>query len=61
MEKKNDIYVMGIEGETYAELSKIAKKDNKSVADVTSEALKRHIDEKKKVNESTEPRLLMEG
>ncbi len=63
MEKEeNGIYVMGIEKDTFSDLNKIAKKENKSVADVTSEALKRHIDEKKKVNEDKqEPRLLMEG
>jgi len=63
MEKnENDVYVMGIGADTYSDLNKIAKKESKSVADVTSEALKRHIDEKKKVNEDKqEPRLLMEG
>ena len=61
MEQKPNIYVMGIEGDTYEELNKIAKKENKSVADVTSEALKRIIDDKKKVNESKTQRLLVEG
>lgn len=63
MNKKitDDLQVVVIGQDTYKKLSDIAKKENKSVVDVTSEALSKHIDEKNKIQESKEPRLLMEG
>lgn len=57
----DDVWMMGIEGETYRELLEIAKKQNKTVAEVASEALKATINDGKKVSESKERKFLMEG
>jgi predicted CopG family antitoxin len=60
-DKMNDVWMMGIGQETYKELYDIAKKEKKSVVDVASEALKKHIDNSKNLQEEKKPRLLMEG
>jgi hypothetical protein len=57
--KLNDLFVMGVERETYEELLDIAKKQGKTVNEVTSDALKRVIDQSKGLSESK--KLLMEG
>lgn len=54
-----DAYIMGIEAETYRALLEIARQESKSVADVTSEALRRYIVDKAKMTESTERRVLV--
>jgi len=56
-----DLYVMGIEKETYKDLLDIARKQGKTVNDVTSEALKKVIDQNKGLQESKQKKLLMEG
>lgn len=65
MDKKeglfDDVMMMGIEGETYRKIVDIAQKENKSVTEVAAEAIGKHIDEKSKLTESKERRLLMEG
>ena len=53
--------VFGVDDKTYEELLEIAKQEGKSVVDVTSEALKHHISNKKTLKESKEKRLLCEG
>jgi len=57
----SDLYVMGIEKETYRDLLEIAKKQGKSVNDVTSDALKKVIEQSKGLQESRSKKLLMEG
>lgn len=57
----NDVYMMGVEGDTYKKLSEVAKKEGRSVTDVVADALKKKIDDSKVVTESTERKLLMEG
>lgn len=62
MENKNplsDMFMLGIEGETYEQLLAIAKKHGKSVTEVTSEALRNKIAQETNVTESK--KLLMEG
>lgn len=62
MEKKNpldDMFILGIENETYEQLLAIAKKQGKSVTEVTSEALRNKIAQETNVSESK--KLLMEG
>lgn len=55
----DDLYMMGIDRETYEKLLVKAKLENRSVADVVAEALRRTTD---KLEESkAEPKLLMEG
>lgn len=60
MEKKmlDDAYLMGVEGETYQKLLEIAKKEGRSVNDVASDALRRHIENSKSVVESKERKVL---
>lgn len=48
----NDLFVMGIEKDTYQELLDIAKKQGKSVNEVTSAALRKAIDQSKGLEES---------
>ena len=57
----DDVFLMGVEGDTYKELLNIAKKEQKSVSEVVSEALKKKIEDAKVVKESTERKLLLEG
>mgnify|MGYP006277161103 CR=1 FL=1 len=54
----SDIFMMGVGKETYEKMLEIAKKKNKSVAEVASEALRQHIDDESKLNESRERRVL---
>ena len=56
-----DLFVMGIEKETYQELLEIARKQGKSVNDVTSDALRKVIEQNKGLQESRQKKLLMEG
>lgn len=61
-EIKNDLFMLGINGETYQKLLEIAKKQGKSVVDVTSDALKTHIETSGNLKESTrEKKILLEG
>lgn len=62
-EKKalQDVFVLGIEGGTYEEMLALAKQQGKSVVEVASEALKKHIADSKGLKESREPKLLCEG
>ena len=61
-EQKDDLAILTIPQDTYAQLQGIAKKENKAVVDVVSDAFRKHIDEKSSVQESTQQRkLLMEG
>ena len=57
----NDIFVMGVEGDTYKQLLDIAKKEGKTVNEVTADALKQKIDDSKPVTESNTKKLLLEG
>ena len=57
--KMSDLFVMGIEKETYEELLDIARKQGKTVNEVTSDALRKAIDQSKGLQESK--KLLMEG
>ncbi|MBK9390460.1 MAG: hypothetical protein IPN68_09800 [Bacteroidetes bacterium] len=57
----NDIFVMGVEGDTYKQLLDIAKKEGKTVNEVTADALKQKIDDSKLVTESNTKKLLLEG
>jgi len=59
--KMSDLFVMGIEKDTYQELLDIAKKQGKSVNEVTSEALRKAIDQSKGLQESKQKKVLMEG
>lgn len=61
MDELKDIMMMGIEGDTYKKLLDIAKKENKSVTEVASEAIGKHIEDRSHVSESREKKLLMEG
>jgi predicted HicB family RNase H-like nuclease len=54
----SDIFMMGIEKETYEEMLEIAKKKNKSVAEVASQAIREHLQTEKGLNESTQRRIL---
>jgi hypothetical protein len=54
----SDIFMMGIEKETYDEMLEIAKRKNKSVAEVASEALREHLQNEKSLNESRQRRVL---
>lgn len=56
-----DLYVMGIEKDTYKDLLEIARKQGKTVNDVTSDALKKVIEQSKGLQESKTKKLLMEG
>ena len=56
----DDIHMMGFDQATYEQLLKIARQENKSVSEVASEALKRHLEEKSQTKK-TEKRLLVEG
>jgi len=57
-----DLTILGIDGDTYQKLLAIAKKQNRSVVEVVSEALGKHINENQALGESkTAPKLLMEG
>jgi predicted HicB family RNase H-like nuclease len=60
MEKNpfENAFLMGVEGDTYQKLLEIAKKEGKSVNDVASEALRKHIDFSKTVSESRERKVL---
>lgn len=55
-----DLYVMGVEQDTYQELLAIAKKTGKSVNEVTSDALKKVIEQEKGLTESKK-KVLCEG
>lgn len=55
----NDLFVMGIEKETYDELLDIAKKQGKSVNEVTSDALRRAIEQSKGLQESKQKKILV--
>ena len=55
-----DAYLLGIEAETYQALLAKAKREGKSVTEVTSEALRKHLQETG-VNESRERKVLCEG
>jgi len=57
----DDVFIMGVEGDTYKELLNVAKKEQKSVNEVVSEALKKKIEDAKVAKESTERKLLLEG
>lgn len=58
----NDLYLMGIEKETYEQLLSVARKENKTVAEVASEALRLKIQKEREMNESRlEKKLLCEG
>ena len=54
----SDIFMMGIEKETYDEMLEIAKRKNKSVAEVACEALREHLQNEKNLNESRQRRVL---
>jgi len=56
-----DIYMMGIDPDSYNQLFEIAKKENKAVTDVISNALKKHIASKQNINEVRERKILTEG
>ena len=56
----SDLFVMGIEKSTYQELLDIAKKEGKTVNEVTSEALRKVIEQSKGLHESKK-KMLMEG
>lgn len=57
----DDVFMLGVEGETYQTLLDIAKKQNKSVTQVASEALQDKISKEKQVTESRERKVLCEG
>ncbi len=58
----NDLYLMGIEKETYEQLLSVARKENKTVAEVASEALRLKIQKERDMTESRlEKQLLCEG
>jgi len=57
----DDVFMLGVEGETYKNLLDIAKKQNKSVSEVTAEALKEKIVREKQVTEARERKVLCEG
>jgi hypothetical protein len=56
-----DVYMVGLPHATYVELNDIAKKQGKSVIEVTGEAVKKHIEANKGIQESTQRRILTEG
>lgn len=56
-----DLAMLTIGSDTYKRLHEIAKKENKAVVDVASEALQKHIADKLSLQEHKEKRLLMEG
>jgi hypothetical protein len=58
MEKKDQLYVMGVDQQTYEELYEIAKREGKSVNDVTSDALRKAIHSSKQVSESAQKKVL---
>ena len=60
MEKNplSDIFMMGVEKETYEEMLEVAKRKNKSVAEIASEALRNHLQNEKGLNESRERKIL---
>lgn len=47
-----DMYVLGIEGSTYRQLLEIAKKKGCSVNELTADALKKALEDEKRVTES---------
>ena len=53
------IPMLGLDPETYKELLEIAKREGKGVVDVTSEALRNHINKNKPLKENK--KLLCEG
>lgn len=55
-----DIVMIGIHADELSELNEIAKKQNKSVVDVASEALRKHIDSNKGLQESRQRKILTE-
>lgn len=57
----NEMMMLGIDGETYSKLLEVAKRENKSVVQVASEALKDKIEQASALKESTERKMLMEG
>jgi hypothetical protein len=58
----NDVFMMGVDEQTYKKLLEIAQKEGKSVGEVTSEALQKIIRDRAHVGESVGNRkLLMEG
>lgn len=54
----SDIFMMGIEKETYEQMLEIAKRKNKSVAEVASEALREHLHNENTLQESKQRRVL---
>jgi hypothetical protein len=54
-----ELYLMGVDQESYAQLAEIAKKQGKSVVEVASDAMKKHIADNKQLKEHK--KLLMEG
>jgi len=56
-----DMFMLGIEGDTYKELLDIAKKQGKSVNEVTSDALRKIIEQERGIQESKSRRMLNEG
>jgi predicted HicB family RNase H-like nuclease len=59
--KMSDLFVMGVERETYEELLDMAKKQGKTVNEVTSDALRSAIEQSKGLQESKSKKVLMEG
>lgn len=59
--KMSDLFVMGVERQTYEELLDIAKKEGKTVNEVTSDALRKAIEQSKGLQESKSKKMLMEG
>lgn len=57
----SNIHMMGVDDDTYGEMLKVAKKENKSVSDVASEAFKKHLKEKELQESAPQKKLLMEG
>lgn len=54
----NDIFMMGVEKDTYEQMLEVAKRKNKSVAEVASEALRKHLESERGLNESRERKIL---
>jgi len=65
MERKTvqiDPVLTGIDPETYQELYEIARRQNKGVNEVMSDALRKHIESNKELKENkSERKLLCEG
>lgn len=55
-----DVVMIGIHENDLSELQDIAKKQNKSVVEVASEAIRKHIDGSKGLQESKQRKILTE-